>query len=133
LRPRIGKQFTYTVLTFSFVFSDEGIVFMSNQKYLDITKDIVLGIIDKNNTTVFLFGSRSDGSSRFNSDIDIGLLSNIPIEEKILIRIREALDDSIVPFSIDLVDFNKCDKRFREIALGKIELWNNAKNSIINY
>jgi hypothetical protein len=105
---------------------------MNNRKYLDITRNIILSIIDKNNIAVFLFGSRTNEFSGYNSDIDVGFMSERPIEDKLFSRIREELEDSIVPFHIDLVDFNKSDKKFREIALEKIEIWNNSKNLIIS-
>ena len=105
---------------------------MINRKYIDITREIILSIIDRNNTTVFLFGSRAENSARSNSDIDIGFMCEKKIEDKLFNRIRAALDESIVPFHVDLIDFNNCDTRFREIALEKIEIWNNAKNSFIN-
>ena len=103
-----------------------------SDKYLNIARDIILNIIDRENVTVFLFGSRADRNFVHNSDIDVGFLSNKKLDDTLFSKINEALDESIVPYHFDLVDFSKTDKRFRSIALNKIEIWNRAKDSNIN-
>lgn len=102
------------------------------QKYLNITKEIVLRNIDKNKFTVFIFGSRADGTNLSNSDIDIGFLGDEPLSSKTLSKIYYEIEESVVPYHIDLVDFYKVNSKFKEIALTKVIIWNKPKNFKLN-
>ena len=103
-----------------------------NNKYLKLTREIVLSFIDKENVTIFLFGSRTGKNIKHDSDIDIGFLSKNKLEQKLFSRIMEALDASIIPYHVDLIDFGNVDKEFKKIALREIEIWNKAPNLDIN-
>jgi len=106
---------------------------MKNEnKYIGIAREIVLNLIDKENVTVFLFGSRAGNNFIHDSDIDIGFLSNNILDNKLFNRISESLEESLVPYHFDLIDFNKTDEAFKNSALKNIELWNKAKNISIN-
>lgn len=101
-------------------------------KYVELTREIILSFIDKEEVTLFLFGSRAENNFKYNSDIDVGFISNKKIEQKLFSKIREALEESIIPYHIDLVDFGTVDKEFKKIALREIEIWNKAKDLSIN-
>ena len=103
-----------------------------HKKYVELAREIILNLVDKENTSVFLFGSRTGLNYKHDSDIDIGFLANHKLDNKLFNKISEALEDSIVPYHIDLVDFTNVDKEFKKIALGEIEIWNKAPNSNIN-
>ena len=100
---------------------------MSNP-YLEKAKEIVLARIPREDYSVFLFGSRAEGQERETSDLDIGFLGIKPVPEKLIREIREALDESVIPYRVDLVDFHKVDPAFKVIALKKVIVWNQAKN-----
>lgn len=104
----------------------------TENKYVALAREIILNLVDKENTTVFLFGSRAGKDNKYCSDIDVGFLSNVKIDNKLFDRICESLEESLVPYHIDLVDFSKTDERFRKIALKEIEIWNKAKDININ-
>ncbi|MDR3628043.1 MAG: nucleotidyltransferase domain-containing protein [Ignavibacteriaceae bacterium] len=93
-------------------------------KYIEIAKKIVLDKIDKEKVTVFLFGSRAFGNARHDSDIDIGLWSPVKIDEFLISKINDAIEESVVPYHIDILDFTKVNADFRKIAMEKIILWN---------
>ncbi|MFA7626805.1 MAG: nucleotidyltransferase domain-containing protein [Candidatus Kapaibacterium sp.] len=97
-------------------------------KDLNIAKEIVLKFIDKDITTVFLFGSRVDNTFRKNSDIDIGFISENCIDLLTFNDIRDALENSGIPYHFDLVDFNNAKTEFKENAMKNIVLWNKSKN-----
>lgn len=97
-------------------------------KYIELTKKIILGLIDRDTTTVFLFGSRADNTNTSTSDLDIGFLGSSKIDDLLFARIRDELDDSIVPYHFDLIDFYNIDATFKNIAMEKIVLWNKSKN-----
>ncbi len=101
-------------------------------KYLDIAKEIILRHINCDEVNVFLFGSRAKDDSLRNSDLDIGFLGNEAINHRIFRKIADDLEESVVPYHFDLIDFFKVDNNFKRIALQRIMLWNKAKNIPIN-
>ncbi|MCX7735631.1 MAG: nucleotidyltransferase domain-containing protein [Candidatus Kapabacteria bacterium] len=70
----------------------------------------------------FLFGSRAKGTSVNFSDIDIGVISDKKLDD-IIIEIKEIIDESFVPYNVDIIDFKKVSKKFKDEAMKKIELW----------
>ena len=68
----------------------------------------------------FIFGS-SVGSNDF-SDVDIGIISKPRRDIKIHL-ISAELEDSTIPYKIDLVDFNQVDAKFREMVFNSEILW----------
>jgi len=70
----------------------------------------------------FLFGSRAKGTNSKFSDIDIGVITNKDIED-IIIEIKEIIEESFVPYDVDIIDFNNVSKKFREEALKKVVPW----------
>ncbi len=101
-------------------------------KYIEIAKEIILGYINRDEINVFLFGSRAMEDYRLNSDLDVGFLGNSEINWRIFRKISDDLEDSVVPYHFDLVDFSKVDESFKKIALRKIIIWNKAKSLAIN-
>lgn len=95
-----------------------------SDKYVMKCKDIILKHIDLRRYAVFLFGSRARGKHRFAADIDIGILGNVPMPYKEISRLKDMIDESIVPYQVDIVDFYTADKNFKETALSKIQIWN---------
>ena len=85
------------------------------------------------NYSVFLFGSRAAGNAHPMSDIDVGLLgvANFPVILKG--EIEDAIEESIVPFHVDLIDFNLVNLSFRKEVLKKIIVWNSLKSLKLNY
>ena len=100
--------------------------------YIDIVKQIVLKHIPKDNFAVFLFGSRAVGNAKPLSDIDIGILGSEPLPTIIKADLESDLEESIVPYKIDLIDFYQVDKDFKKEALNTIQIWNCPKNISLN-
>lgn len=65
---------------------------------------------------VYAFGSRARGRAKRFSDLDLALSSEQPIEWKTLARLREAFEESDLPISVDLVDWNQATPAFRDHA-----------------
>ncbi|SFF18258.1 nucleotidyltransferase family protein [Thermoflexibacter ruber] len=74
-------------------------------------------------TEIFLFGSRANHTAGRISDIDIGFRSPSEISPVLLSEIADIIEDSFVPFRVDLVDFSKVSKDFEQEALKKIVRW----------
>ncbi len=66
---------------------------------------------------VFLFGSWAKGSAEPTSDIDIAILGPLPIDDLLLLRIREEINGLPTLRRIDVVDLNNTDERFRDDVL----------------
>lgn len=56
-----------------------------------------------------------------------------PLSVTIKLDLEEELEECIVPFKIDIVDFHSLSDEFKHYALEKIDVWNLSKNSILNY
>ncbi len=100
--------------------------------YIDIVKQIVLKHVPKNEFAVFLFGSRAVGNANSLSDIDVGIMGTKPLPTLIMADLDSDLEESIVPFKIDLIDFYKVDQAFKNEALSTIQIWNCPKNIKLN-
>lgn len=109
----------------------------NDTKYIGMLKELILEEIDRESVAVFLFGSRAapnqaSGSSR--ADVDIGLLAESEIPMRLIHRLRNRIDDSIVPLEVDLVDFTRVDVEFKDRVLTgrNIVYWNMPKTMKIN-
>ncbi|MDQ1352260.1 MAG: uncharacterized protein QG657_2566 [Acidobacteriota bacterium] len=71
---------------------------------------------------IFLFGSRAEGNYSRNSDIDIGVMAE-HIDQGVIIKIKEIIEESFVPFKVDIVDFSRVDDMFRKEALRRTVPW----------
>ena len=100
--------------------------------YIDIVKQIVLKHVPKNEFAVFLFGSRAASNSNSLSDIDVGIMGTKPLPTLIMADLDSDLEESIVPFKIDLIDFYQVDQVFKDEALSSIQIWNCPKNIKLN-
>lgn len=62
-------------------------------------------LVRQSSAELILFGSRARGDARPTSDIDIALRAPQPIAPDLLAVARQSLEDSNVPFNIDLLDY----------------------------
>lgn len=65
---------------------------------------------------LFLFGSRATGTARRFSDVDVGIEGPKPVSPTALMNIQEALEESDIPYKVDVVDFAQTSDRFRALA-----------------
>lgn len=100
--------------------------------YLEIAKQITLKNTPLDNYAVFLFGSRAAGNAHLMSDIDIGFLGKKALPVMVKALLEDALDESIVPFRVDMIDFYNVDGTFKNEALKKITIWNLPQNLNLN-
>jgi hypothetical protein len=57
-------------------------------------------------------------------DMDIGIMGETNVPRDVFTHISEELEESIVPFRFDLVDFKGTDETFRKFALQDVIIWN---------
>ena len=92
--------------------------------YLAEVKRIVLEGLKGHRAKVYLFGSRATGEAWRWSDIDVAVLPLEPLPMGLLGEISEALEESTVPYNVDLVDLSVADLSFRERVEREGVLWN---------
>jgi len=63
-----------------------------------------------------VFGSRAEGTARRYSDIDLGLAGE-PLPFDRLARLTEALEESELPYRVDVVNLAETSREFRAVAL----------------
>ena len=101
-------------------------VVLSYQMLYKRSEDFLKKILKENlpvDSKIFLFGSRAVSEQSKSSDIDIGVMSG-KLDRKMIIKIKEIIDESFVPFKVDIIDFSKVDENFKKKALRKIIPWN---------
>lgn len=72
---------------------------------------IVQNILSKYPYTFYAFGSRVRGNPKPLSDLDICFFEDIPWN--IRSHINEDFEESNLPFTVDIVDWNTCSEAFR--------------------
>ncbi len=61
------------------------------------------------------FGSRADGTARRHSDLDLAVVGASKIDVSTLNRLREAFEDSELPFRVDVLDWHTLAEDFRNV------------------
>ena len=88
-------------------------------------KTIVAEVFKDESCTVYLFGSRATGAFTVTSDFDVAVLSAMDVSPKLSL-IREKLEQSNIPFKIDLVDLRLTSTEFsHQVQTEGILLWKN--------
>jgi len=82
-------------------------------------KDILEKFLDPKDYEFFLFGSRADGQADSFSDYDIGISGKRGVPLKTLSLMREAFEESNLPFKVDILDFSQVSQKFKNQALKK--------------
>ena len=100
-------------------------------KYLKLAEKLVLSNIDTDEYAVFMFGSRALQKGGRGADIDIGILGTNPISREKMELVRQVLEESLIPYIIDLVDFSCVNSDFKKNALKKIQIWNQPKHIVL--
>ena len=81
---------------------------------LEEAKKIILGRLKGYNVAVFLFGSRATGNASPISDIDVAIYPKKSLPSGLLSTIREELEESVIPYSVDLVDLTQLSQSWLE-------------------
>ena len=92
------------------------------------TRRLVLRGLEGFPARVYLFGSRATGTARRTSDINVAVwpLAELPVGT--LALIREALEESSVIYTVDLVDLRDTDETFRARVLAEGTPWHEPTN-----
>ncbi len=64
---------------------------------------------------VQLFGSRATGTSKPHSDLDLVIMGEELLPVSTIRKLRDAFDDSDLPFQVDLVEWAGTSAEFRKV------------------
>ena len=85
---------------------------MDKDIYLKQIRKIIFGRLKDYRFQLFLFGSQSTQKASRTSDIDVGVLPMDPLPKGLLSEIREELEESHIPYPVDLVDLSRSNPAF---------------------
>ena len=64
---------------------------------------------------VLAFGSRARGQAKPYSDLDLAVLGDDPLGLHKVAELKEAFEESDLPFKVDVVEWAQTDSRFRDV------------------
>ena len=79
-------------------------------KYVERIRNIVLDQLKNETVCIYLFGSWARGTQHHGSDVDIAIDfkgKNDPLK---IAEIREILEESTIPYSVDVVDMHNASE-----------------------
>jgi uncharacterized protein len=87
---------------------------------------IIKQILEKElpNDEVVIFGSRVNGTAKPYSDIDLAVISKEGLNKSKLWELREAFEESDLPFSVDILDWNRLSKSFQDSIKDSCQKYN---------
>lgn len=91
-----------------------------SQAHLEIVRKILAEHAPE--AEIRAFGSRVKGNAKEFSDLDIALVENARISFDRMRLLKEALQNSVLPFRVDVVDWNSISESFQAIVAEKFEI-----------
>lgn len=86
-------------------------------------KQLILLYTNDYRVKVWLFGSHAKGNSRRYSDIDIAILPGESLPGSFISDLKEKIEQSTIPYSVDLVDLSQVNEEFRQKVLKEGIIW----------
>lgn len=92
---------------------------------IDDDQQVLIRIIKKHlpMVKIYLFGSRARGDNSPSSDIDIALDVGRKIDLYELSLIKEEIEESTIPFTVDFIDLYNISEDFKKNILKDGKLW----------
>ncbi len=92
-------------------------------KHLDQLHSILQNHLQEHPAKVYLFGSMAAGTFRAGSDCDVGIEPLREFPAGLLASLRERLEESTIPFPVDVVDLSATSAAFYEQVKKDGKLW----------
>lgn len=90
------------------------------EEHLEIIRNILCEYVP--DFEVRAFGSRVKGTARKQSDLDLVVLGNDRLVWQLIEVVKEAFQDSELPFRVDVLDWNRISAEFREVIEAQYEV-----------
>lgn len=84
-----------------------------SKKHLNIVKEILSNHVP--DCEVRVFGSRIEGNAKPYSDLDLVIIGKAKLDRKIMIGLKEAFQESALPFRVDILDWHRISDNFKKI------------------
>ena len=81
--------------------------------YIIRLQRLVLSLMREEPADIFLFGSWARGEQRQGSDVDLAVAYRGPSNALKLAELREALEESTIPYNVDVVDMQQASDALR--------------------
>ncbi len=98
-------------------------IIVKREDILKQVKEIVLKSVERAPARVYLFGSWARGDERATSDIDIAVEPIGVISPFLLQNLREELEESHIPYSVDVVDTREAHSKLIDNITREGILW----------
>ena len=85
---------------------------MTKDDYFKQIRDVIFKHLKNYRFQLYLYGSQSRQQANRTSDIDVGIFPLTPLPTGLLSEIREELEESHIPFPVELVDLSKTTPDF---------------------
>lgn len=92
-------------------------------KHLDQLHSILRSHLQDHPAKVYLFGSMAMGTYQAGSDCDVGIEPLREFPAGLLASLRERLEESTIPFPVDVVDLSTTSAAFHEQVKKDGKLW----------
>lgn len=86
---------------------------MSTEPILRKVRELIYQVLAAQDVDVYLFGSWAKGTYGSSSDIDVGIEPHTPLPAGTLATLRERLEESDIPYRVEVVDLTDVDEAFR--------------------
>ena len=82
--------------------------------HLKIVQDILCTHLPSD-VKVWVFGSRATWTTKDSSDLDLAVEGDMPLDFKTINILKDAFEDSSLPYTVDVVDMNRVSGSFRQV------------------
>ena len=91
--------------------------------YIDRIRQMICQYCANLPVAVYFFGSRAKGTERSTSDVDVAFLPKGQLPHHWLSLLRFQLEESTIPYKVDLIDLSKVSSNFKAQALMGAIIW----------
>jgi len=96
----------------------------ANPRILQSVRKLIAEVLGPHHIPVYLFGSWAQGKPGVASDIDVAVDPSTPLPAGTLAKLRERLEESHIPYRVEVVDLSQTDHSFRAQILRSGIPWN---------
>ena len=84
-----------------------------SKEHLNIIKSLIKEYVP--DYKVVAFGSRVSGTPKPYSDLDLAIIYDEPLDAMLLAKLRLALEESDLPYKVDIVEYVLVSDAFKEV------------------
>ena len=98
-----------------------------SDSYVKQVREILLAKLAGLRVQVYLFGSRATGKAGATADIDVAIEPFEALPVGLLSEIREQLEESNIPYQVDLVDLSSASEKLAGMVRKEGILWKGCR------